>query len=108
MVAIKINQWRYYGKIAIKYDKDLTKMAKSILGGVVERAYYTVWDYRHITEDDTNERLKDQKREFDGDILEYDGQKIWIKFTNGKIVEFSNSEWGYICPADTKKSYEVE
>ena len=92
-------------KIAIKYDKDLAKMAKSIFGNIVERAYYTVWDYGSKAE--TRQRLKNEEQDV-SDTIELGHNDIWIKFTSGNMVSFASSEWGHIAPAEIKKSYEVE
>ncbi len=91
-------------KIAIKYDKHLTELAKSIFGNVVEKAYYTTWDFGNSSKAEILERLKWIQSKYADSIDISNG--IWIKFTTGKIVEFS-SRWRAICPAEIDKSYEV-
>ena len=59
---------------------DITKEAKEIFGNLVIRAK---------SEYGTKEKTYSFENDFDGD-------RITIEFSNGKIVEISNSEWGTI------------
>lgn len=87
-------------KIAIRKDKKLTELAKKIFGDIVVMAYVTTYVYS-CDNADIISRLNAES--FDNDkssYIDYGAQKILIKFTNGKIVEFENSEWATIDTAN--------
>lgn len=83
-------------KTAIRKDKKLTELAKEIFGDIVVTAYVTTYVY-DCSNDDVMDRLDSEG--FNNAIdeyIDYGAQKILIKFTNGNIVEFENSEWATI------------
>lgn len=94
-------------KTAIRYDTELTEVAKDIFGDIVDKAYITTWaEYSDkdevISRLDSNRFIKNE----DGSIS-YDAETIWIKFTNGRLIEFQNSEWAYIRLVNMNEAYEV-
>ena len=97
-------------KIAIKYDKQLTKSAKAIFGNIIKKAYYTTSHYRDDSKAVIRERIKLDKNDSEGSdgFIDIGSKIIWIQFITGKMVELSSSEWGSIGLADIDKSYEVE
>ena len=83
-------------KTAVRKDKKLTELAKEIFGDIVNMAYITTYDFNG-DKDEITSRLDDEKfSDSSGGNINYDAKTIWIKFTNGKIVEFHNSEWASI------------
>ena len=94
-------------KIAIKYDKHLTELAKSIFGNVVEKAYFST--DRCYSKSEIREELKRDKERIsnDGSDICLDSNDIVIKFTSGRKVSFRTSEWGWIEPVNLDKCSEV-
>lgn len=94
-------------KTVIRYDAQLTSAAKNIFGDIVERAYVTTYDY---SSDKDEIALRLNRAVFvkseDGEI-NYSAETIWIRFTNDKLVEFSNSEWAYITLVSMDNAYEA-
>lgn len=94
-------------KKAIRYSKELTEVLINIFGDIVEKAYITTWDI-NSKQNDVVMRLENTSIGVDDlNTLAYDEQTLWIKFTNGKVVEFSNSEWASIGNANIENSYEI-
>ena len=89
----------------IRYDDNLTKIARKIFGDIIDSAYITTWDITSEKEEILS-RLEAgaYKKQTDNEI-DYNDEIIWIKFTNNNTVAFSNSEWGSIYPADIDNSY---
>jgi len=94
-------------EIAIKYDKRLTELGSSIFGNIVEKAYYTTWDFGDSSKAEILERLEDEKSD-DLSSIDIGGKEIWITFTSGKTVAFSSSEWGDINKVEFHKVEIVE
>lgn len=94
-------------KMAIRYDPILTKMAVNIFGDIVEKAYITTWDISSDRNDVISRLNNNSFFESKDPVIDYSGEVIWIRFTNGKIVEFQNSEWAYISPIDSTNFYET-
>ena len=79
-------------------SKSLLKQAKSIFGELVVEAYVSHYEY-------DLKRLQNISKELgkfntESGYLRYDGETIVLKFTNGKLVQFHNSEWASISSID--------
>jgi hypothetical protein len=81
----------------LKLDKNLTKMAKNIFGvGIVDSAYITTYNYGNSSKVEIEERLGGDMYKLVKEEINFDSKNIVIKFTNSKMVYFTNSEWGSI------------
>ena len=94
-------------KIARRLHKGATDKAKELFGDIVE----SVWVAVELTDSRTSrmsidELLADDAPNVDDESIQIStcGQ-IWMLFTNGKMVEFSISEWGFISAARIEHSY---
>jgi len=98
-------------KIAIRHDIKLTGIAIKIFGDIVDKAFVTTNTYLLCDTDTDNAetRLTEKSKGIDSDeaSIDVDGDMIWIRFKNGKVVSFSASEWGDIFIAKTEESYEA-
>ena len=87
-------------KTAIRRDPILLKIAQSIFGKeLVIDAFITASSYYDdikTTKENLDSKVYQQYRK---KHLRYDSETIWLKFSNGKTIEFQNSEWAYIKPA---------
>jgi len=75
----------------INYTKtsELTKIAKNIFGDIVETVYV-----EHFSKsDNVNKIVEKILKNSKPDELQYDDNTIVIKFTNGRFVNFTGSEW---------------
>jgi len=92
---------------AARYNKKLTEEAKQVFGDIVEKVYTTTWASSKKTALEALDKLQ-QRLEYGGGH-EFGGTDVefWIKFTNGKVVSVSCSEWGYIGPADVSNYEEI-
>ena len=81
-------------KIAIRKDDILKQMAINIFGDIIEDAYITSFDY--INKQQTYDMLKRYTFKRIEKEIELNSQDIILKFTTGKFVYFTNSEWGTI------------
>ena len=88
-------------------NHDLTAAAKEIFGDVVDVAYVTTWSF-----DNKDPEIQKRLRLEGVGLVNSDGainngaMTIWIRFTNGKVVELLNSEWGTISPANLEHATE--
>lgn len=90
--------------IALK-DKKLLANAKLIFGNVVEEAYKAdiVFTPKELTQASVGQYLNfDVHYNKDLNELDYSGDSIIFKFSSGKYVWFSNSEWAQISAVDMK------
>ena len=95
-------------KLAIRYDRNLTNSAKSIFGGIVDKAYISTYDIDSI-HDDIMSRLNEIMSVSSNERqIDYGSETICIKFTSGAIVEFKNSECAFISSIDETDLREVE
>lgn len=94
-------------KTATRYDKILTKMAHNIFGDIVKAAYVTTWDIDSKLEEVVERLDKCEFKCVGSNKIDYGAETIWIEFTNGKCVEFSNSEWAFIRSSDKSNSYQA-
>lgn len=79
-------------------DKTLTLKVRSLFGDIVETAYIessSIYYMKKEIEKIHNHIKHSKKRELDVNYCD-----IVIKFTNGKIISFSISEWGKIRTID--------
>lgn len=93
-------------KIAIKKDKSLTAGAKKIFGHIVKKAWITT-DMRGSKAEIRDDLKMKKYGVISKNTIDFSGEAIWIEFTNGNVVEFSNSEWAWIKKADIDNSCEV-
>lgn len=81
----------------VKYNKNMTSVAKSIFGNIVKKAYNVIEMASYRNENDYVEYFNQKKKEsFQKDLIDFDGEKVLIEFENGKKVMFSSSEWAYM------------
>ena len=101
-------------------SEDLLRIARSIFGeGLVSSVSVVTWSYENSeiheyeTEpvrivkhrlSDSLERIKSSSRNREYKSLHYDAGTIWIEFVNGRVVEFSASEWAWLSVAKTEIS----
>ena len=81
-------------KIVIKKDSNLKQMAINIFGDIIEEAYITCFPY--VNKQDIDNTLKLNTFNHIEEGIDIGAQNIILKFTNGKYVYFTNSEWGAI------------
>ena len=81
-------------KIAIRKDDILKQMAINIFGDIIEEAYITCFPYVNKQDIDNTLKLNTFKHIEEG--IDIGAQNIILKFTTGKSVCFTNSEWGTI------------
>jgi len=94
-------------KVARRLHQGATDKAKEVFGDIVESAWTAVElrDSR-TSRMSVDELLDDDQPSInDGSIQISTCGQIWILFTNGKMVEFSISEWGFISAAKIDDSY---
>lgn len=77
-------------EIKIKHI-DITREAKFIFGELIEQAYIAMpkWSDEH-------DFLRNEKVACEVAIEPEDGYPVLIKFTNGKAIKLTSSEWGGI------------
>lgn len=89
---------------AVRRDENLLKKAQAIFGAeLVTNAFVTVTPYYRESDAGIKARLNckaHESAELDSDGgFSYDSEAIILEFSNGRRVEFQNSEWGGMCPA---------
>jgi hypothetical protein len=79
-------------------NKKLLATAKNIFGDIIENAYIVAWDDRGWENPTVFKDLADDSFVKEISLNNYD--KIIIKFSTGKDVMFTNSEWASIKNVD--------
>lgn len=85
------------GRILVD-NKSLDNRCAEIFGSIFEKAYLSISIYNDIIHSEVDcQRVKQSEtRNFELDVgLDWDGDTIVMRFANGKLVEFSNSEWAH-------------
>lgn len=79
----------------VRKSYKLLELAKNVFGDIVEDAWISTWK---DDEQEAKEKLEDEERDVCGGSFFFDlsTEPYFIKFSNGKIVKFSISEWGDI------------
>lgn len=68
-------------------NEELTEQCNHIFGDIVVEAYFVSEHYSESTPPYTT--LKDT-------VLEWGSDTFVVKFMNGSVVKFNNSEWAYL------------
>ena len=85
--------------IVLNQSNELFEKVKLIFGeDIVKNAYFTTHKTEDCLEKDVINRLNDSKKHvyLDNNYLCMDNQEIIIEFSNGRKINFGNSEWGGI------------
>jgi hypothetical protein len=81
----------------IKKDRKLAEAARKIFGNLVKTAYVTTYDGLDKDNSEVEKRLKLNSQNWmliNETNLRHDAQTILIEFSNGRLIGFTNSEWG--------------
>jgi hypothetical protein len=97
MSNIKILEGNMKEKTVRRRDDLLEKAAKGVFGAdIVAAAYVTTYRYDDCTVDEIDERLERAKCKEKLDYIDNSSKTVIIEFKNGRVVRFTNSEWGSI------------
>ena len=84
----------------------LTAAVKIIFGDIVDKCLVSLEKFTRESDKAFRERLGNVDIDIQVDLnnssndwVQYNGENVFILFMNGKLVEFSNSEWGSFSPA---------
>lgn len=84
-------------KTAMRRDENLLKKAQAVFGeDLVVNAHVCTWGYGYSPKKELRERLDEvmhKSAELTGRGISYDSETIRLTFSNGRTVEFTNSEW---------------
>lgn len=83
-------------KLIIKRSDELLNRAKMVFGeNLVVDAYITTWRFDSCKKNEIEKRLDDCERRIKScdNYISYDTEKIIVKFINGRMIKFWNSEW---------------
>jgi len=90
----------------IKKDRKLAEAARAIFGNIVKSAFVSTYDSRDT---DSNSEIEAEFQQASKSIeygvkkyIAYGGLTIYILFSNGNMVKFSNSEWATISKVENK------
>ena len=81
----------------IKKDKKLAEAARKIFGDIVKTAYVSTYNYSLDKDNpEVEKRLQLNSRNlfFRENHVGHDAQTIFLEFPGGRLVGFTNSEWG--------------
>lgn len=84
---------RYVARV----NEELTKRGKNIFGDIVKEVLITAVLYEGL--DILAQHEEYHARKAGAELIDLDYGDIIIKFTNGKTVKFTSSEWGDISTA---------
>lgn len=90
-------------KVFIKSAKPY-KQAQNIFGDdLVTNAFFVIETYRYDTRKTIKEKFDVLERNIhDHNKICVNGITVAIKFSNGKLVVFSTSEWGFVAKAGSE------
>jgi hypothetical protein len=84
-------------KTAMRRDENLLKKAQVVFGeDLVVNAFVCTWSKDYSTSEEVSSRLDFASKACEGGATTecpYDGATIRLVFSNGRTVEFTNSEW---------------
>lgn len=88
------------------YYLDITKYIKSLFGNILIKAEYQIDGY--YSESEANEKAKNEIRYLQTitNSINIDAENIILYLKNGKRLEFSTSEWGWISFSEQKENEE--
>jgi hypothetical protein len=92
----------------IKKDKKLAEAARKIFGDIVKTAYVSAYVLDKKDNSKALKELEQKSKEImifdnkDNLMINCDSQSIYLEFPGGRLVCFTNSEWGSISLQKTK------
>lgn len=85
-------------------SRHIGRIARNIFGDIVDSAYIESYDKEILQF--AARKYRDRCKNLNSNSLSTDGDAIILKFNNGNLVRFSNSEWATISKCEKLNTYE--